>query len=204
MNIYILFWVLWVICKRLCHHPISAHFRYGRRYRTRTSTHHLHTLHIYSMQTWSLIPHTINNMQNDKEMYQIVWLLFAFHYPNQIFSLCLYQRPNFQRILRKRLGLTWDWPEVLSMAPIVQLLKIWVWPELFSLSLLRVSLVISNEREEAFFWPIAVSELRCDTQRIMRLNRAGQPGARAQVEKDLRLHMYFCRKGLKNPSSGPT
>ena len=153
---------------------------------------------------WFCLHHTINNMQNDKEMYQIVWLLFAFHYPNQIFSLCLYQRPNFQRILRKRLGLTWDWPEVLSMAPIVQLLKIWVWPELFSLSLLRVSLVISNEREEAFFWPIAVSELRCDTQRIMRLNRAGQPGARAQVEKDLRLHMYFCRKGLKNPSSGPT
>ena len=73
----------------------------------------------------------------------------------------------------KRLSLTLGWPEVLSMAPIVQILNKCVWPELFSLSLLRVSLAFTNEWEEAFFWPIAVSYLCCDIQTRLRQYRGG-------------------------------
>jgi len=62
----------------------------------------------------------------------------------------------FKETLRNRLNLTWAWPKVLSMAPNIQILNKWVWPDLFSLSLLRASLVITNEWEEAFLWPIAV------------------------------------------------
>ncbi len=78
----------------------------------------------------------------------------------------------------KRLSLTLGWPKVLSVASIVQKLHRWVWSEvtvlkslslgqsskssktvtteLFSVSLLRVSLVKTNEWEETFFLPIAV------------------------------------------------
>ncbi len=65
---------------------------------------------------------------------------------------------------RRRLSLTWGWPEVRSMAPIVQLLNRWTWPELFSLSLTRVSLVKTNAWKEAFFWQIAVSYQRCGSK----------------------------------------
>jgi hypothetical protein len=70
------------------------------------------------------------------------------------------------------LSLTKGWSEVLSIAPVVQILnRWWVSPEFFSLSLLRISLVKTNEWEEAFFWPIAANALCCDTRRRMRLNR---------------------------------
>ncbi len=64
------------------------------------------------------------------------------------------------------------WPEVLSMGFIVQILNRCVWPELFSLSILRISVVIVNEWEEV------VSHLCCDTQRRMRLKRRGWTKAR--------------------------
>ncbi len=35
----------------------------------------------------------------------------------------------------------------------------WAWPDLFSMFVLCVSLVMANEWEEAFFWPIAVNHL---------------------------------------------
>ncbi len=58
--IYILFWVLWVICKRLCHHPISAHFLYGRRYRTAGPAHTTYILYIYLFNA-GMIPYTSYN-----------------------------------------------------------------------------------------------------------------------------------------------
>jgi hypothetical protein len=57
----------------------------------------------------------------------------------------------FRETLRNRLNLTWAWPKVLSMAPNIKILNKWVWPDLFSLSLLRASLVVTIEWEEAFF-----------------------------------------------------
>jgi hypothetical protein len=53
----------------------------------------------------------------------------------------------FKEILRNRLRLTWGLPEVLSMAPIVQILNRWVCPELLSLSLLRIYLLRKPMRE---------------------------------------------------------
>jgi hypothetical protein len=47
-------------------------------------------------------------------------------------------------IMRNRRSLTWGWPEVLYMAPIVQIWNKWAWPELFSLSLITC---ISSEKE---------------------------------------------------------
>ncbi len=79
----------------------------------------------------------------------------------------------FKEILPNRLSLTWDWPRVMSMAPIVKILNRRVRPELFSLSLLRVALVKANKCKEAFFWPIAVISLFWDTHRRMRLSRGG-------------------------------
>ena len=61
------------------------------------------------------------------------------------------------------------------MAPIVQILNKRVWPGLFSLSLLRVSLVMANEWEDTFFWPIAVSYLCCDIHTRLRQCREGAP-----------------------------
>ncbi len=65
-------------------------------------------------------------------------------------------------ILRNGLNLTrdWTWGSV-HLSPIVQVLNKWAWPELYLLCLLHVPLVKTNEREEAFFWPIAVSDLCC-------------------------------------------
>jgi hypothetical protein len=53
-----------------------------------------------------------------------------------------------------------------------------------------------SERE-AFFSPTAVSDLCCETQRRMRLNRGGQPEDRAQVEGPQVI--CICIKGLKSP-----
>ncbi len=58
----------------------------------------------------------------------------------------------FKETLRNKFSF---YPAVLSMASSVPLVNRWVWPGLFSLSLLRASLVMAKEWEEAFFWPIA-------------------------------------------------
>ncbi len=106
---------------------------------------------------------------------------------------------SFKEILRNMLSLTWGWPEVLSMAPIVQILNRWFWPELFSLSLyyLRVSLVKTNEWEGSFLFTNSDHDLCCETQRRMRLNRGGQPEDRTQVEGSKVI--CICIKGLKSP-----
>ncbi len=72
----------------------------------------------------------------------------------------------FKENLRNRLSLTSGCPEVLSMVPFLQILNRWVWPNLFLVSLWRVSLVKTNQWQEAFFWPIAVSDLCCNTGRM--------------------------------------
>ncbi len=78
----------------------------------------------------------------------------------------------FNKLLHKKLRFTWGWAEVLSMAHIIQILDKLKWPDLFSLSLLFVSLVLANEWEGTFFWPIVFSGLCCDTQTRMRLHTA--------------------------------
>jgi hypothetical protein len=79
----------------------------------------------------------------------------------RFFTVCHWSAPCgriFKEILRNRLSLTWGWPEVLSMAPIVLILNRWIWPELFSLPF-HVSLVKTFEWEAAYFWTIAVTNL---------------------------------------------
>ncbi len=88
----------------------------------------------------------------------------------------------FKEIL---LGLTWGWPEVLPMAPLVLILNRWIRPKLFSVPLLHISLVKTNEWEEDYFWPIAVTNLCCDTKSEARAQIEGP-----QVE-------YICLKELK-------
>ncbi len=61
----------------------------------------------------------------------------------------------FKEILRNRLSLTWGWPEVLSMATIVQIFDSWFCPELFSLSLCISSEI--NEWDAAYFWVLTNS-----------------------------------------------
>ncbi len=98
------------------------------------------------------------------------------------------------RMLKKYCAIDSDWP--LSMAPTVQILIILVWPEAFFLPLWRVSLVITNEWEEAYSdWPIAVSDPCCNTYR-MRLNRGVRPEARPQVAGP--KVKCICIKGLKS------
>jgi hypothetical protein len=82
------------------------------------------------------------------------------------------------------------------MAPIFHILNRWAWPELFSLSLSRAILVKTNEWDKVFFWPIAVCHLFCNTLRRMKLNRGGQPEARAQVEGP--QVKYICKKDYKS------
>jgi hypothetical protein len=97
----------------------------------------------------------------------------------------------FKEILRNRFSLTWVfWPEVLSllcMASIVQMFEhvmSLTW-DLFSVSITCIS----------FFWPIAVSDLCCDTLRKMSLDRGRQPEAKTQVEGP--QVKYICIKGPK-------
>ncbi len=70
-------------------------------------------------------------------------------------------------------------PVVLSMAPIETFNRcmVWNWTELFSLSLLRVSLVKTNEWEGAFFWTIVVSNLFCmwDIENEKKIKLSGNP-----------------------------
>ncbi len=75
----------------------------------------------------------------------------------------------FKELLRNRLRLTCGWPYVLSMATIVQILNRWACSE-------------TIEVRGSLFWPIAVSDRSCDKQRRMRLNRGGQPDAKAPVK----------------------
>ncbi len=77
----------------------------------------------------------------------------------------------FKDKLHNKPGLTWAWPAVLHMASLIQILNRKVWPK-------HVSLVTADEWEEAFFWPIAVSNLCCETQRLKRLTRGGRPKGR--------------------------
>jgi hypothetical protein len=72
----------------------------------------------------------------------------------------------FKENLRNRFSLTGGCPEVLSMVPFLHILNRWVLSVLFSLSLWRVSLVKTNQWQEAFFWPIAISDLCCNIGRM--------------------------------------
>ncbi len=84
---------------------------------------------------------------------------------------------NFEVLLGNKRRFTWGWAEVLFMDHSVQI-QYWTrlaWPELFSLQLLCVFLVIANEWEGAFFWPIAFSHLCWDTQTRMRLHGWARP-----------------------------
>jgi len=76
------------------------------------------------------------------------------------------------------------------------ILSMWVWPELFSLSLLRVSLVKTNEWDEAFFWPTAVSEL-CVA--IYRGEWDWIKGGNPRPKIMFKIHLH---KRNKDPTSG--
>ncbi len=67
------------------------------------------------------------------------------------------------------LSLTWGWPEVLSMDPIVQILDRWVWPELFSLSLSRLHITSENQ------W--VIGKLSSDQKRYIDENETEKKGA---------------------------
>ncbi len=56
---------------------------------------------------------------------------------------------------------------------------------------------MANKREETFCWQRAASHLCRYTQRRMRLNRGGQPEARAQVKGP--QVKYICMRGVKIP-----
>jgi hypothetical protein len=81
----------------------------------------------------------------------------------------------FKEILRKRLSFTWGWPEVLSMAPIIKILHRGARQELFSWSPLCIYLVMDNELEIAFFWPIKSRHLNSETYSRIRLHGKGPP-----------------------------
>jgi len=76
---------------------------------------------------------------------------------------------NFKELLRNQLSLTRGWPEVLSMAPIIQVLDMWAWPELFSLSqlciflvmakLMRVSFLLTNRIQPSVLWYITKTRI---------------------------------------------
>ncbi len=93
-----------------------------------------------------------------------------------------------REIQRRRLSLTWGWPEV---CPSLILLLYWTDGYDLSSSLCRYHCTCicmkTNEWEEAFFWPITGSDLCCDTSRRMRMIKGGnpRPGLRS---KDLSLN----------------
>jgi hypothetical protein len=109
---------------------------------------------------------------------------------------------NFKGLLRNQLSLTRGWPEVPSMALIIQVLNMWAWPELFSLSQLCITLVMANEWEWAFFWPIEFSHLCCDTHTRMRLHRGARPNGLPQVTGVGPQFKYTYTKCLKIPPPG--
>jgi hypothetical protein len=91
--------------------------------------------------------------------------------------------------------LIWGWPEVLSLAVIVQILNRGAWLELFSVSLWLVHV---HEWDEAFSFSSKFSVLRYIEEN--ETERGGKP--RAQVEGS--QAKFICIKGLKIPPQGRT
>ncbi len=79
-----------------------------------------------------------------------------------LFALLYHPHPEVQ-VLKKYCAISSAWPGIeLRFCPRLLLFKnrtVGSDPELFSLSLLYVSLVMTNEGEGSFFWPIASSHI---------------------------------------------
>jgi hypothetical protein len=116
--------------------------------------------------------------------------------------VCLPACPSvkLKELLRNKRRLTWGWAKVLFMASVVKILNRWTWPGLFYLSPLCVSLVMANEWEGAFFWPMAFSHLCCDIQTRMRLHREARPQGQPQVTGPQGKYTY--KKMTKNSATG--